>query len=338
MAQNRNSSSKETARLDVEQTFAVLRDKGQPWFFVVLAVEIAASTNRFRELIGYTALGIKPAKPLPPSPPVPQWLAMYRNHRKIYDALAIADGIPIEHNASETLDELRQISRMTEEEIQADIAECSEEDLRAFIAPFMGVQFPPEESILRQMLAEIESESKCKNIEEEDLLDSVYESPEGQYYLRVWLPCWVLYREYPPCLLRAARLGNIDALDRLLRLDKFIIGDPGIAQTLGKYLSTGTQGQQKQLTAAIEGKPKRRLTDKAIHSGLGALISQLAYAFQTSVTAPQIEELFNRIEHIRSGRLVDPAVSTGENWAKALQRNRDWPSLPTTKPDNKSTE
>lgn len=320
------------------EVFNALRDNGQPWLFVYSAVQIAASPDVLHSLIRHTTFGAELPNPLPPPPPLPVWLSMYRNHRRIQNALAIADGITDEPNATEMLDALREASRMPKEEVDIEIANLSEEELRAFLTLFAGVPFPPEEATLCVMLQELDTESQCSDADEESLIDATLESPEGQYFLRVWWPCWFLYREYPPRLLRAARQGDIDALDRLLRLDKFIVGDPGIAKRLGEYLSTGTSGQRKQLTAALDGKPKKRLTDKAIRSGLGALISQLAFMFKTSVTAPQIEELFNRIERIRSGRLTDPAVPTGENWAKALQRNRDWPSLPTTKPDNKSPD
>lgn len=310
--------------------------------FVSLAVTIASSSHFLRNLIRQTAFGEELPNPLPPPPPIPVWISMYRSHRRMQNALAIADGIPEELNASDMLDAMREASRMPQEElaaeIEAEIAHFSQEQLREIVAPFLRVPFPPEEATLRAMLNEIETVSQCSDSNEDDMLDAALESPEGQYFLRVWWPCWFVYREYPPRLLRAARQGHIDALDRLLRLDKFIVGDPRIAKRLGEYLSTGTSGQRKQLTAALVGKPKKRLTDKAIRSGLGALISQLAFLFRTSVTAPQIEELFNRIERVRSGRLADPAVPTGENWAKALQRNRDWPSLPTTKPDNKSRD
>ena len=316
--------------------FDKLRGDGQPHAFVTLAVQIAASPDLLRDLIRHTAFGEELPNPLPPPLPLPEWLSMYRSHRRMQNAMAITDGIPEELNASDLLDTLREAPRIPLEKIAADIAQCTEEELRVFLTFFAGVPFPPNEATLKVMLEEIDSESQCVDAEEEDLIDTALESPEGQYFLRVWWPCWFLYREYPPRLLRAARLGDIDALDRLLRLDKFIVGDPGVAKRLGEYFSTGTRGQRKQLTAALDGKPKKHLTDKAIRSGLGALISQLSFMFKTSVTAPQIEELFNRIERVRSGRLTDPAVPTGENWAKALQRNRDWPSLPNTKPYNKS--
>lgn len=310
--------------------------------FVSLAVQIASSPDFLRDLIRHTVFGVELSNPLPPPPPLPVWLTMYRSHRKMQNALAIADGFPGEIGASEMLDSLRATSRMTQEEvtaeIEAEIAHFTKEQLNGLMTIFSGIPFPPNEATIRVILEELDTDSHCADSDEEDSVDAVLESPEGQYYLRVWWPCWFLYREYPPRLLRAARQGDIDALDRLLRLDKFIVGDPGVAKRLGEYFNTGTPGQRKQLTAALDGKPKKRLTDKAIRSGLGALISQLAFMFKTSVTAPQIEELFNRIERIRSGRLTDPAVPTGENWAKALQRNRDWPSLPTTKPDNKSPD
>lgn len=323
--------------MEPNDAFALLRGKGQPWLFVVQAVQIAASTDILSDLIRHTAFGADLPNPLPPPPPLPVWLSMYRSHRRMQNVLAIADCITDEPSATEILDALREVSRIPKEEVATEIAQCSEEDLRNFLSLFAGVPFPPEEATIRVMLEELDAESQCSDADEESLIDTTLESPEGQYFLRVWWPCWFLYREYPPRLLRAARQGDIDALDRLLRLDKFIVGDPRIAKRLGEYFSTGTPGQRKQLTAALDGKPKKRLTDKAIRSGLGALITQLAFMFKTSVTAPQIEELFNRIERIRSGRLTDPAVPTGENWAKALQRSRDWPSLPT-KPDNKSPD
>lgn len=94
-------------------------------------------------------------------------------------------------------------------------------------------------------------------------------------------------------------------------------------------MSDGNPSQRKQLKAALDGKVKKRLTDKAIRAGLGALISQHALLFKTQVKAPQIEELFNRIERVRTGN-PDPAVTTAETWSKAIQRNKNWPSLPTS--------
>ncbi len=317
-----------------DEAFKLLRNSGQPWLFVILAVQIASSADWLRDLIRITVLGKKQLNPLPSRPPLSQWIKMYRNHRKMQNAVAIADGIPEELNASDTLDLLRQIPQMDHDEIKEVITQCTEEEKRAIVRIFMGVPFPPDEPTLRTYLDELDSTSVLENSEEERGFDAAIGTPELQYFIRVWLPCWVLYREYPPLLLRSARLGDIGALDRLLRLDKYIIGDPVIARRMSNIYATGTTSQRTQITSALGGKPKPRLTDKALRSGLGALISQLAYVFKTSVTAPQIEELFNRIEQVRTGRLHDPAVPTAETWSKAVRRQRNWPSLPTDPDSN----
>jgi hypothetical protein len=41
---------------------------------------------------------------------------------------------------------------------------------------------------------------------------------ENQFFMRVWLPCWMLYGEHPPRLMRRARQGDMNALQDLLRL------------------------------------------------------------------------------------------------------------------------
>lgn len=312
--------------------FALLRGNNQPWLFVILAAEIAASPDTIRKLIRHTVYGESPPQSLTTRPSTRDWVKMYRSHRSMLDDLATEVGIPSQPSASHQLDELRAVSQLSRDEIAAEVNELSHEEQKNFLRLFAGTPFPPDEITLRAMLEGLNSQNQLDDSNDESKFDALNVSPSGQYFFRVWWPCWFLYREYPPRLLRSARLGDIDALDRLLRLDKFIVGDPGIAKRLGEYLSTGTPSQRKQLTAALNGKPRKRLTDKAIRSGLGALISQLAYLFQTSVTAPQIEELFNRIERIHSGRLADPAVPTGENWSKSLQRGRTWPSLPSKPP------
>ena len=59
------------------------------------------------------------------------------------------------------------------------------------------------------------------------------------------------------------------------------------------------------------------------------MISQFAIHFGKPVTAPQIQELFDRIERIRSGNPADPHIPAGEAFTKAIKRNKTWPSLPT---------
>lgn len=321
--------------LDPDSAFQKLRGDGQPASFVFIAVQIASSPDWLRNLIR-VGLGDGDAAGLfKDRPSYQQWKKLYRCHRRMQNEIAKGLGYAEEYPASECLDELREVSRMSQEEIAEGVAEMSEEEMKIMLLPFLGIPFPPEEAALKIMLDELETESDPSEEDGVDAVDRLADSPIGQFFVRVWMPCWIIYHEYAPCLMRSARSGDLKALDRLLRLDKHALADPMVARRVSEIMGEGTRGERNQLTAALGGKVKTSMSDKAMRSGLGALISQLALLFQTSVTAPEIEELFNRIERVRTGNLADPAVPTGETWSKAIQRNRNWPSMPKRLPDSK---
>lgn len=319
--------------LEPNQAFALLRGNGQPWLFVKLAIQIAASADMLRDIIRWTAYGDTPPSQLPPRPPMREWIAMYRKHRTLQNGVAAGMGLPAELATSGILDELRAVPHMSRDEIASEIAELSPDVLREMLRPFIGVPFPPDDATLRAMLNELDAGAQSGTPEEESLFDALLASPAGQYFLRVWWPCWVLYREYPPRLLRAARLGDLDALDRLLRLDKFVVHDPGVARLIGNVMSGGSANARKQVLNAIDGRPKVKLTDSGLRAGLAGLISQFAFLFYSKVTAPEIQALFDAIERVRTGGPADTKISAaGEAWSKAVQRARTWPGFPTHPP------
>lgn len=316
--------------LDSAKAFALLRGNGQPWLFVAQAVEIAASPDMLRNLMRWTVYCETPPRPLPPRPPTRQWMPMYRHHRLMQDELAKGMGMPAELSASEGLDMLRATSQMSRDEIGEEVAELTREEQESFLRLFVGVPFPPDEATLRAMLAKLDAEAKPGGAGEESMFDALMTSAAGQFFFRVWWPCWILYREYPPRLLRAARIGDLDALDRLLRIDKCVVADPRINVIVADVMSSGPGNDRKRITNALAGVPTVKLTDANIRAGLAALISQLAFLFRSKVTASKILTLFDAIERVRTGAPSDPKITaTGESWSKAVQRGRTWPSLPT---------
>lgn len=313
--------------MKAEDAFAVLRGDGQPWLFVVFSVLIATSADKVRNLIGWTVYGETPPAPLPAGPPIDAWAKLYRRHRAMQDGIGRGLGFSADDSASALLGELRAGSKLPPEEIEAEIAKFSPKEQVDLIRPYIGIPFPPDDATLRAMLEEFDADAEPADAEDDTLLDALFASPAGQFFFRVWWPCWILYREFPPRLLREARLGDLDALDKLLRLDKLIISEPRIARVIHRVMTTGTASEQRRITQALSCRPKVQLTDKAIRAGLGALISQLATLFHTKVTAPEIQGLFDAIERVRSGNPADQAVPPGEAWSKAIQRNRNWPEF-----------
>lgn len=313
-----------------DEVFALLRGNGQPWLFVVQAVDIAESPDMVRDLLRWTVYGDTAPRPLPPREPIQRWIPMYRRHRSMQDRIAAGLGVPTELPASEILDELRAASRMSHDEISVVVEDLSREGQEDMLRAFVGVPFPPDDATLRAMLANLDAESTPDGPDDEPIIDALMASPAGQFYFRVWWPCWILYREYPPRLLRAARLGDLNALDRLLRVDKCVVADPRINGIVADVMSSGPANDKKRITNALSGVPTVKLTDANIRAGLAALISQLAFLFRSKITAPEIQALFDAIARVRTGSPSDPKITaTGESWSKAVQRARNWPSLPT---------
>jgi hypothetical protein len=67
--------------------------------------------------------------------------------------------------------------------------------------------------------------------EQETLTDRQVRQPEIQFFMRVWFPCVIAYGQWPTRLFASARRGNVDALYKLLRIDKSILADPFIAKS-----------------------------------------------------------------------------------------------------------
>ncbi|TVQ63698.1 MAG: hypothetical protein EA378_01080, partial [Phycisphaerales bacterium] len=77
------------------EAFRLLRGKGQPYQFVVLATEIAASADKVVYMLRVLTHREKPPNPLPPVPGVEEWLPLYRRHRlmngRMWSSAGLAD-------------------------------------------------------------------------------------------------------------------------------------------------------------------------------------------------------------------------------------------------------
>ena len=318
------SSKNDTIELSEDEALKLLRGTGKPLCFVDIAILIASSAHDVAELLRLAKGESKPKQPLPPPPPLPVWLSMYRKHREVADCIFASLEIVPEHSASEILDDSRLIQSLSYED-RYEIAESmSREEQEILLRLFMGVPFPPNDEILRAALEVIDSDAES----DPHQVDDAFKTPQGQYYFRVWLPCWMMYREYPPRLLRQARLGDSKSLDKLLRLDKSIVHDPKIADHVHRLTHSGSKRDRDFILQAIEGCPKVKLDAKTIKYGLSGMISQFAILFRCKVTAPEITQLFDGIERVRTGRLCDPHIPAGESFTKGVSRNRNWTTLP----------
>tara|TARA_R110002072_G_scaffold98538_3_gene216785 strand:- start:331 stop:1278 length:948 start_codon:yes stop_codon:yes gene_type:complete len=311
--------------LTTESALKKLRGNGKPLGFVIVAVLIADSSDMLFELVSIGIGKIKPARRLPPLPHIDAWMRMYRSHRFFTNQIASSIGLPAELFATEILDEMRALSRASESEIADLTNELSEQEIAQFLRPLLGVPFPPETQMLKKMLLD----HNTKTEDDSEIVDELYESVSVQFFIRVWMPCWVLYRELPGILIRKSRLGDHDSLDKLLRLDKSVVHDPRIAQIWHDIMHNGSKSDRKRFKNAMADGPKVKLTARSLKLGLAGLISQLAIQSRSPVTSIEIRKLFDSISKIRSGGIDTSMPESPDAMRKDLQRQRNWPPIST---------
>lgn len=148
-------------------------------------------------------------------------------------------------------------------------------------------------------------------------------TPEGLFFLKVVFPCWILYAEHHSYLLRKARQGDIESLEKILRLDKTLTGDRLINRQLMESISADPF-KFDRITKAIASKPKEQSTLPRIKIFLAGFISVLSEFFGHKFTAPEIQSLFDAVA-IDYGydELRDPDLpDSPEAFSKAIQRER----------------
>jgi hypothetical protein len=143
------------------------------------------------------------------------------------------------------------------------------------------------------------------------------------FFLRVLFPCLNIYGMYPRELLGRARQGDIDALEKLIRLDKSAIFDRKISEIVHQAQAEKTPGKMSRIKEAFRSSPKIYMTRTKIKYLLGGLISLMSEAMRNKITATEIDRLFNAIAlDMGKGGVQPGAVRTTEEFQKAIQRYR----------------
>jgi hypothetical protein len=178
------------------------------------------------------------------------------------------------------------------------------------------VEWPPDLGMLAQELLQPPGTGGSTGA----AIEAVLQRPESFFFVRVELPCQVLYREPPGLLMRRARLGDLDALDKLIRLDKTVLCDPMIAEHWTRLMDLKPTQRQRWLTA-VAGHPKK-VDEKFIRTSLAALLLQESIRQDCRMTSTEIREFFEMF--VPGYRLDDHEMPFGEALTKALQRQRTW--------------
>lgn len=219
-----------------------------------------------------------------PAVPLEQWLGFYKSHRRIWAAMLNLLG---EDGAAE-LDLLNAIDNFGRQDNSLNDFEWMASEHHAVFDDFYRQN-------LDRIQADIQSKHLPKSGRSADQdFTKAPENPAIHFLFRVWLPCYFLYGTTPPLLLRQARQGNAQAVDRLLRLDKSAIFDPKIARQF--HLAAGQQPRQfEQLIDALKKPPKGIIQKRKIKVSLAAFISVIFEDCGYKLEEPEIRALFDAV-------------------------------------------
>lgn len=148
--------------------------------------------------------------------------------------------------------------------------------------------------------------------------------PEFIFLLKVFIPCVFLFRKHPTKLYRRARLGDLVALDNLLRIDKAVLCDPNISMHI--YLASVGKNSYKfeKLANAVKGTLKERLNPKKTKYIMAGFLSVFSEKLGHKLSAPDIRALFDAVATDRgSGVRIDTDLpDSPEAFSRAVNRER----------------
>lgn len=316
-----------------------------PLRIVIPAHQIAAFAGSAYEIVDQVRQGEADQK-LPTRPPLKDWLAMYRDHRRL--TCVLADGFPTILGHGEefqsTADLIRGGAAWSARNPKefADLIR-HEIGLRRFAKwIFMGIRGMRRE--YRRNLHDVREFLLGKDPPDPLFERALHDKPEVYFFCRVVLPCLVAYEVAPLHLLRKAQLGDLDAIEKLLRLDPAMIHEPHIAAWLHGTPGPSRQDRLDTMLRWTQEGLGNRLTRQGVKYSLGGFIVLLSEAAPyldlqlkriryIPLTAGQIFKLYDAVEKDRSRgrRLIDPDFTdvSPEAFQKAIQRHKKfWPMVP----------
>lgn len=308
--------------------------KDRPFLIALLGPLSAASaqdiSQGFKELKSRRLNGIQL-----PIPPLIDWFRLYRSHREIDNftkemfSVFLSSGAEYVEFADSIMGELRLYRRGKIEQRQFP---PSPEKIAA-IKEYLG-------KILADFSQDLANDfsDAAPDPAEHAAFKRFNEGKElvASFFMLVHVPCWILYQTSPTRLYRQAKAGNVDAIEKLLRLDPLMLHDPIIGRRLLKIRYDGNLVTYRSLLEAPLKSPGK-FSKKSIAAGMAGFLSALSLQLDKPLTEPEIKRLYDAVAKDRSKDLhaIDDSIpETPETFAKAIYRKRQ-PWLDAMKPDKK---
>lgn len=125
-------------------------------------------------------------------------------------------------------------------------------------------------------------------------LDHGLGSLEIQFFINVWLPCFLVYGTNPASLLRSARQGELESMQKLVRLDPSTIFDPKVSTMVHQLLYTNWD-EYKRTTDSLKQPFKGKVSRRKLKSSVAALIKVQHEIWGEKITCLELRYLFNSL-------------------------------------------
>jgi len=262
-----------------------------------------------------------------PIPPLDEWLALYKNHRRMFDLFdsTFIDSWGLVESVKDltgSLSEgLRVIKKVGIENIREKLNKLNEEEkesCQGVLEEIKGEFKKLYELELQDIYSDINDE---RDEELENRIKRDMHKPEIKFMLQVFLPCFLLYRNFPIRLLRKAKKRDIKYIQKLIRLDPSIEHDKKIAEFLHK--KSNNKMINDKINSARSNGINEKVTRKKMKKNIAGLISYVTMRFGNKFKESEIRDLFDAIVKDKGEGDIDTDIpDSPESFAKAIQRER----------------
>ena len=166
---------------------------------------------------------------------------------------------------------------------------------------------------------------------------------EVGFFFRVWTMCWLVHFEPLVPLFRRARNGDVDALEKLVLLDRNVLQVPRIAKVWARLNEDNESPDFERIHRAMAKQPRLVKYDAYdAKADIAGLIAKMGDALGHPLTASQIGELFDALARDLAppGQNVhrDPDISRkSPQWRMAVKRKKaKWLESPLFSDEYKS--
>lgn len=129
----------------------------------------------------------------------------------------------------------------------------------------------------------------------EDGQIALFSLPEVQFTYSVIMPSYLFYGDHALTIFRKAQKGDINSIEKILRLDPSALGDPQIFEHFHFASKQENRSDFETMIHALQSPPKGKIQSQKTKYRLAGMIASLAELISYKLPAPEIERLFTAI-------------------------------------------